>query len=340
MQYSRRDFLRIKGAGGVLMAGGSWLSLLSSCASLGPFKPNTPFVGVLPSSFQYVEKRNPLLATELRKLPEVLSGNGEGLEGVIELYDSMPDTFDRVFARMYGEKSEDAWAVGYPEIRQYCTPLQALYWLVEDGFEDVARFAVEDYCTPRRNLDLKRPDTGLKQLTDFAWYERKGVDNWWDDLNAYAVFESCTDAQLKREIEAFEKQCDRGRQTLHIYHQAKDHPEAFEKSFAPMSRELRARHEARWEDFNVVAARANSPQLFNSYLYKMIEYKADKYSPAKPAYRTFSGKYGDCNDAVVLAQSFLGKNGWSIKMEWPGQRHFIGTTVFLGKERKVVDFGH
>lgn len=75
------------------------------------------------------------------------------------------------------------------------------------------------------------------------------------------MFESCTDAQLKEEIEAFEKQCNRGRQTLCIYHQAKDHPEAFEKHFAPMPRELRAWHEACWEDFNTVAAREKQPAV-------------------------------------------------------------------------------
>jgi len=100
--------LRITGAGSVLIAGGSWLSFLLSCATFGPFTPNTPFAGVLPASFQYVEKRNHLLATELRKLPEVLNADGEGLERYVELYGSMADTFDNVFPRMYGEKPEDA----------------------------------------------------------------------------------------------------------------------------------------------------------------------------------------------------------------------------------------
>jgi len=70
----------------------------------------------------------------------------------------------------------------------------------------------------------------------------------------------------------------------------------------------------------------------------MIEYKITPGYNLK-AYDTFNLKYGDCIDAVIVSQAFLGRNGWRVeKIKVPNSSHFYGSILFRGKERKVVDF--
>jgi hypothetical protein len=69
------------------------------------------------------------LARELGKLPELQDGvdqdDLEALRVIRTVYRENPKEFDAAFAEMY--------KVGKPEVRRYCSPLQALYWLAEDG---------------------------------------------------------------------------------------------------------------------------------------------------------------------------------------------------------------
>ena len=98
----------------------------AGCAT--PTKPNLPYLGPLPG-LDKIERRNPRLATELRKLPEFQDGvspsEASALEKVVNLYHNFPDNFDKAFGEMYEE--------GYPDIREYCSPLQALLWGYIDG---------------------------------------------------------------------------------------------------------------------------------------------------------------------------------------------------------------
>lgn len=99
---------------------------LSGCAST---KPNRPYSGPYPPNFDNLAKQNPLLANELGKLPEIQDGISEidamALERISVLYNQNQKNFDSAFERMHD--------VGYPNIRKYCSPLQALYWLSLDN---------------------------------------------------------------------------------------------------------------------------------------------------------------------------------------------------------------
>lgn len=99
--------------------------LIAGCAT--QTKPNPVYKGPLPAEFNTLKQRNPLLAKELCKLPElqdgVSSAESSVLEEIVELYSGNPSVFHETFKKMY--------QVGLPAVRKYCSPLQALVWLLE-----------------------------------------------------------------------------------------------------------------------------------------------------------------------------------------------------------------
>ena len=90
-------------------------------------KPNTPAQFNMPVLDNLAEK-NPLLVEELKKLPEIKEGisssDRAALTNLAEIYNQAPEVFDKAFEQMY--------QVGIPEVRKYCSPLQAVYWLALD----------------------------------------------------------------------------------------------------------------------------------------------------------------------------------------------------------------
>ena len=137
----------------------------SGCASLGPTTPNIPFRGKqYPSILIELAHKNPLLAQELGKLPEIQDGISEidamALERLCVFYNQNQRGFDLAFERMYD--------VGYPNVRKFCSPLQALYWLT-----------LEDKLT---QIDISNFD--LTALLNEAWYKSlfdfDGTTGRWD----------------------------------------------------------------------------------------------------------------------------------------------------------------
>ena len=92
--------------------------------------PNSPYRGPgYPSNFSHLALRNPLLAMELGKIPELTDGisvkEKKALATIAKIYQEEPIGFDSAFTRLY--------KIGLPEVRKYCSPLQAIFWLAEDG---------------------------------------------------------------------------------------------------------------------------------------------------------------------------------------------------------------
>jgi hypothetical protein len=89
-----------------------------------------------------------LLAQEIGKLPEIQDGISDSeaiaLEKLCDLYMKNPENFNKTFEKMY--------QVGKPEVRRYCSPLQAVYWLIMDGKTDAINI---------HNYDLTNPTTIL-----------------------------------------------------------------------------------------------------------------------------------------------------------------------------------
>lgn len=108
---------------------------LISCAHFGPTKPNIPFASnPYPTVLNELAKTNPLLADELGKLPELQDGvspsETSALKRITESYNDNQKAFDKTFEEMY--------KVGKPDIRKYCSPLQALFWLAQDDMLNIS----------------------------------------------------------------------------------------------------------------------------------------------------------------------------------------------------------
>lgn len=103
------------------------LIFFSGCAI--KTKPNPVYQGLYPERFSLVLQKNAMLAKELLKLHEFQDGispsEATALEKIIDLYEASPEQFDKVFKEMY--------QIGLPEVRKYCSPLQAFFWLLEKG---------------------------------------------------------------------------------------------------------------------------------------------------------------------------------------------------------------
>lgn len=140
-------------------------SYFSACAFVGPTKPNLPYAGnQSPSILNELARENPLLVQELGKLPElqdeISNTDLMALSRICRTYNQNRKDFDSAFEKMYD--------VGYPNVRKFCTPLQALYWMaLKDKLE---RIDISNYT--------------LITLLSEAWYksgfELDGTGRWDD----------------------------------------------------------------------------------------------------------------------------------------------------------------
>jgi hypothetical protein len=124
------------------------LLLIICCSST---KPNTPYSGSYPSEYHELAERNPLLAKELAKLPEINNGisntEKQAIINIAVLYNKDPFAFDKAFGQMY--------QIGIPDLRKYCSPLQAFYWLFEDDKTVYINDMIKEYS--------------LKRLLNYSW---------------------------------------------------------------------------------------------------------------------------------------------------------------------------
>jgi len=137
--------------------------LFSSCASFGSTKPNIPYAGnPSPAILNELDQKNPLLVQELGKLPELQDGisseEASNIEQLNGFYFQNQVAFDKIFYEMC--------QVGLSEYRKYCSPLQALYWLVEDGKIDALHAQTDDYS--------------LENLLYVSWDFDSDIERWSD----------------------------------------------------------------------------------------------------------------------------------------------------------------
>lgn len=131
--------------------------LFGGCVST---KPNIPFSGNQhPSTLNQLYAKNPLLVNELGKLPEIQDGisksENKTLGRLFDLYVPFPKTFDASFDEMY--------RIGLPDVRKYCSPLQALFWLLDDNKSEELIGFIEN--------------NAIKELINYSWLSSK-KDNW------------------------------------------------------------------------------------------------------------------------------------------------------------------
>ena len=273
------------------------ICILTACATPGPTKPNIPFAGnPSPSVLDDLARNNPLLAEELGKLPELQDGISEAeaqaLNILSELYHSDSDVFDKIFAEMYGE--------GMPGIRKYCSPLQALFWLVEDGKLETCNRILSSY-----NQD---------DLLQNAWYYSKKINLSEEQLKA--IIDSLP--REKQMMYAGVIMRDTNiTTTLYLYN---DNPEYFSKeskkiikdaiSENTMTEEI---YQSRWHNYETVLDRLNSPNLIDNYQHHKFIYFRGSGSRRGYSRDIFKTKTGDCRDYTAFCVACLQRAGYEAK---------------------------
>jgi hypothetical protein len=266
----------------------------AGCVTVGMTKPNEPYQGRDTESLNAMAGKNLLLSKELGKLPEIQDGISPeekvALEGLVRLYNLSPDAFDRAFEQMY--------QVGLPEVRKYCSPLQALFWLAEDGKHDQISRIVGNYS--------------LEALIKEAWGDVASRDKKVSHLSEQEI-----QGIINRLSEKDRKLFDGVRPEVLNYFLTfhyNEHPGIYSKEdreIIEASMESNKNY-LRWKTFSTVADRLNAPELVAYYLNHFVVYRG--YKRAHGTYPTFKFKQGHCVDAAFFATDMLRRSGYNTFM--------------------------
>ena len=265
---------------------------LSGCVTAN--KPNIPFTEPI-SGLNYIEKKNPLLATEFRKLPEIQDGlNKEekaAIERLSQLYRIQQLEFDDAFNKMY--------EIGLPEQRKYCSTLQALFWIAMERSFSKENNPVNPYS--------------LDSLLNEAWTFRPRISL--KMINK--IVASIKDPEIRTNYEKWiiEK---KKYISFNLANHAKFSPDIFEEWVHKKIKELKNKL---WNNYNVVLDRLNSPELIDFYVTKHIGYSNywdilgyDRYGSGD-SYYVFKNRSGDCLYISEFIVQALRKNGYRAYVE-------------------------
>jgi len=271
------------------------IAFFFACASFGPSKPNIPFAGnPYPSIFNNLYQNNPLLAKELGKLPELQDGVSDeenyALEKLIVLYDEDPNAFDKAFKEMY--------QIGIPDVRKYCSPLQALFWLIEYNKLDDVKDILRDYS--------------LEKLLETAWDFQTKLP--FSEEQISMIIDNVEDKRMQELF--FKYKNDKEHIQGLISFTYKHQPKIFKRKARVIIKKVRSENEDLWlEDFDVVIDRLNSPELLDYYERHVISYM---YLPnygegPEEARRVFKNKYGHCAQVTAFTVYILQKSGYESR---------------------------
>lgn len=280
-------------------------SLLCSCAKHTSTTPNIAFGGEYPQSFSVIKNTNPLLAKEIGKLPELQDGispeEAAAIEILADAYKKSTNRFNDAFQKMND--------VGIPSVRKFCVPLQALFWLAEDGRE--------------KAVDKQITNFNLESLLNASWDSKRNFNLQSINVSegkALEILESLD--KTKFWYQGLEKSPNEA--LVYCYNLI---PEAFPAKYRrfieglPDVTSARKRFnlkKRRLSDADAIIDRLNDPQLLEYWLYKNFIYDWKKYYAMtktgipKSVAHTIQSKRGVCLDAANLGVVCLRQAGYDV----------------------------
>jgi len=248
-----------------------------------------------------ISSKNPLLAIELGKLPELQDGisfqETQALERLHRKYVDDTDSFDRAFKEMY--------KIGLPDVRRYCSPLQALFWLTEDNElrsdnNLFVNYSLEHLLAKAWKFDplshRLMSDKQIKDVIDGIQIEDI-KKKYLDDLQSGATY-----AQIQHSLVADYK---RSRRTGW---------DTFSRKASKIIKQnlMSAKHAPRWTDFRAVIYRLNAPELVDYYeraRFKYVYYWELPTPVVNPQY-VFKYNKGECVSITRFTVLCLGRAGY------------------------------
>ena len=290
--------------------------ILTGCNAMYSARLHDPDPGSLPASFHILQQNNMLMAAELMKLPEIQDGISDSekpaLENMVQLYMSEPDSFNAAFKQMY--------RVGIPGVRKYCSPLQALFWLAEDGHLSAQNNPLINYS--------------LKAILIAAWqidYCRPDLT----DAQVVNIVESIQDQTLQKQFKQIIGDGIDKYDVRAIFTRYESNPNMFSQSGQKIilkALRIRKTLDPRWNDFDAVVERLNSPELID--FYQKRNFRALNYAsyginggPASAPEKIFIRKSGNCDAFTAFTIHCLRRAGYEAWPELLKDKHHI-TTLF------------
>ncbi|MFO7666981.1 MAG: hypothetical protein R6V76_10210 [Desulfobacterales bacterium] len=229
-----------------------------------------------------------LLMRELGKLPELQDGisikEAAALDIIANIYKNNTQAFIIAFGQMY--------STGIPNVRKYCTPLQAIFWLAEDNEPDTIIMIIQQYS--------------LKALLDKAWkfYDVSDIEE--DRLTS--VIKGIKSDNMRQDYLNRGKRLSSGMLKSAII-------EAYKKNRYSFTKEARATIgtliDRRWDDFDEVTDRLNAPELVDYYERKLFRYVLQE--PSASPYYVFTYNEGQCVSITGFTVYCLRKAGYSAR---------------------------
>lgn len=263
------------------------------------------------------------LADEVERLPEIRKfrtrSSRLALSNLLKIYQLAPDGFDRLFESMN--------ATGLTSQRKYCSPLQALFWLIQDekmsasgiflGLEIEKAIDEKGNCRPHL---ISRAESAAehKQLTglDPNYTLEKILDAAWNDesllLKRPDIHRIIDRIQTRSEAEEYTLLLKR-HDDLQLQSYIMDDFMKKRKIFDVndwQQIEI-AIDRSRWKTFHTVVDRLNAPELVSYYIDKYFSFRK---TPANGVYATFFDKKAQCTDAAYFAQFMLKRAGYETFM--------------------------
>lgn len=268
-----------------------------------------------------------LLAHQLGQLPETMGGvkasDVPNLDRLVQAYQKDPDAFDEIHKRMN--------KVGIEEVRRYNTPLQALFWLAQDGkqFNDLIK------------------KSSWKKVLELAW--TKGEK--WKTMFTPEEYEQIREGlvgRLKDQHRVYLREYDKSAVNWVVssfsglFNERKKYFSWSTRSLIKKAIERSRKGGSRWGNFNTVADRLNAPYLVHYYIKSFIQYKTIPGITFTPEI-VFKRGWGDSDDLASFGNYMLKTAGYKTFWEEVGNRDTIyhpGSGIILddGSYFLVVDF--
>jgi len=233
-----------------------------------------------------IKEKNSLLALELAKLPDLKSTLSikevESLKNILALYEIDPLVFNKAFDQMYKE--------GIPEIRKFCTPLQALLWL-----SGKVQFSKQD--NPLLNYDLE-------SFLNKAW----------------GIYGIVLPEEDVKKILAGRVYVEDIRDMRSVLSKLSTDSQIFRNS--SYENEVREK----WSNLEEVTDRLNSPRLVFKYIKPNFYYpNSIRGTPPTSIKQTFKSRIGTCASQALFVHYCLQKAGYdSVVIRYDCTVRFCG----------------
>jgi hypothetical protein len=301
------------------------VGLLSGCASSGPTKPNEIYNGEYPPFFMDIKKQNNLLAEEIGKLPELKAGIQDHEESALRLlcdvHKTNSELFDDVFIQMY--------RIGLPNTRKYCSPLQALFWLAQEGDSIKIVELMNNYS--------------LDYLLSQAW---KFDPATLSDAEITEIIESISDNKLKEQYLRDRKTSSNQQIQHHLLIDYRLNKKIFSKKSKTLLRSKKSFKHPYWKNFHTVIERLNSPELVNYYEQNQMQWVDWRTLPVWPVSAQYVFEYGkgDCTaiaDFTALCLKKAGYKAYEYKVapRRPVDAHHSICVFYVDNIKYVMDNG-